>query len=170
MFSDFGKREKHNSTVDRTVDSSGFDETTYIWLLCSWENIMITLKFFWCTTRSAKSVREDRFIKIFSTHSCIKIDSHWKLYSHAWMYETVHWRRSVSAKKYWSFFVVCSAIELNCDSTRLSVIDTSGMLYFYEVLKQSDEVKEVRVHSLLHTHSGSGKILFCFSSIAETRC
>ncbi|XP_024366604.1 uncharacterized protein [Physcomitrium patens] len=34
------------------------------------------------------------------------------------------------------------AIELNCDSTRLSVIDVSGMLYLYEVQRQPHGVKE----------------------------
>ncbi|KAG0617617.1 hypothetical protein M758_4G002900 [Ceratodon purpureus] len=43
------------------------------------------------------------------------------------------------------------AIELNCDSSRLSVIDMSGMLYFYEVQKQPHEVKEKQGATVRHT-------------------
>ena len=42
-----------------------------------------------------------------------------------------------------------AAVELNCDSTRLSVIDKSGILYFYDIQKQPQKYEEVLSKPLL---------------------
>ena len=42
-----------------------------------------------------------------------------------------------------------AAVELNCDSTRLSVIDKSGILYFYDLQKQPQKYEEVLFKPLL---------------------
>lgn len=48
-----------------------------------------------------------------------------------------------------------AAVQLNCDSTRLSVIDMSGMLYFYDLQKQPQKYEEVLFNPLLTTYFGS---------------